>query len=522
MFLLLAVAAACGGGDFGGPGALAPGPNAPSATTPTPVQQDAPDRAGTDDADATPVLLTSAADSRNAVVSLGVPFPPGVVVDPSTVAVIDGHGKDVPREASLLARWPTDGSIRSLGVAFRVTLAADESSVFRIRYRNAKGTPSPEPLKMEPDGPIVATLTAQWYGASLVSGRQVPAAADTRFPAYETALEHGLVAMKPAYESFHSNCPHTAQHRTYYDGPHAFFQRFERAPGRSTYRRARDEATLYRASELRWVDGRTMAVQVCQAPGWTPDKPLSWDVLRRMTGQGMLDDYLLTGDPLAREAVLAMGEAMRRNLPALMNGRENILVITERNMAWTLMGIASEYALDPRPEIKRALDTIVTLAVAWQNRGTSGAFEHDIVRPDPEECSKGPHGASPFMTSLLVDALMDYHALTLDPRIADVVRRVAIWYEKDAITSDGKAFRYLWNCIDDANDDSGVADLNLLIVHVFGAAYALTKDRHWIVFGDAIADAGIAAMQTSTPKQWNQAARSFGRYLGYRSMGAPP
>ena len=265
-----------------------------------------------------------------------------------------------------------------------------------------------------------------------------------------------------------------------------------------------------------------MAVQMCQSTDWTPQKPISWDVLRRMTGQGMLDDYLLTGDPAAKEAVVAMGEAMRRNLPALMSGRENILEITERNMAWTLMGIAAHYAVDARPEIKKALELIVTRAVAWQNRGTSGAFEHDIVRPDPEECEKGPHGASPFMTSLLVDALMDYYTLTADPRVVEVVRRVAVWYEKDAITTDGKAFRYLWNCVGDGNDDSGVADLNLLIVHVFGAAYALTGDRHWITFGDKMADAGIAAMQTTNPKQWNQAARSFGRYLGYRSLGAPP
>lgn len=64
----------------------------------------------------------------------------------------------------------------------------------------------------------------------------------------------------------------------------------------------------------------------------------------------------------------------------------------------------------------------------------------------------------------------------------------------DAITSDKKAFRHLWNGLDNAYNDSDTADLNLLIVHVFGAAYAVTKDKYWLDIGDKIADSGIAAM----------------------------
>ena len=59
-------------------------------------------------------------------------------------------------------------------------------------------------------------------------------------------------------------------------------------------------------------------------------------------------------------------------------------------------------------------------------------------------------------------------------------------------------------------------------MHVFGAAFALTGDRRWIAFGDKMADSGIRAMQTTNPKQWNQAARSFGRYMGYRAKALPP
>ena len=412
-----------------------------------------------------------------------------------------------------------DGSIRAVLVAFRATLGPSASTVVRL---SGRGSARKDKLAPNPDGPFVATLPAQLYADAAALGPQVPVARDTRFPRYEAQLESGLVGMRPPYESHGVDCDHTTNHRTYYDGPHAFFQRFVRSPSAATYRRARAESTLYRDKELRFMDGRAMAVQICERKDWSPARPLDWAVMRRMTGQGMLDDYLLTGDPAAREAVVAMGEAFRRDLHALTTGRENTLRVTERNMAWTLMGLAAYFSLDPRPDVKKAMVDVAEDAFAWQARGQSGAFEHDIARPDPEECEKGPRGGSPFMTSLLVDALMDYHALTRDPRVAEVVRKVAVWYESAAVTTDRRAFRYLWGCDGDPMDDSGVADLNLLIVHVFGAAFALTGDRHWLAFGDAIADHGIDAMATTNPKQWNQAARSFGRYLGYRAKGAPP
>jgi hypothetical protein len=160
---------------------------------------------------------------------------------------------------------------------------------------------------------------------------------------------------------------------------------------------------------------------------------------------------------------------------------------------------------------------------AWQAQSSSGAFEHDLNRVGPDECERGPRGGSPFMTALLVDALMDVHALTRDDRIRPVVARAAGWLEQRALTSDRRAFRYLWGCDTDPYDDSEVSDLNLLIVPVFGAAFALTGDARWIRVGDELADVGVRDMQVSDPKHWNQAMRGFGKYLGYRArLAAPP
>lgn len=517
--LLIALTIGCGGSQNGN-----------SPVTPSEdgsVTSDATsDTAGGEDAPPAPtsgkIALTLTADKgagNDVVVSLGVPFPAGALRDAKNVAVFDAAGKEVASTATVLASWPLDGSIRSVLVAFKTTLAASATATWELRYGAAR-TADAGMLAANPDGPIAATLPAEWLSSSRVSGALLPVAANKRFAAYDAELEKNLWSI--AWSTFGSNCDSTTSHRTYYDSPHGMYQLYARVGDAKHYRRAREEALWYRANELRWYEGRAMAVQVCQPSGWTPSTPIIWSVLRRMLGQGMLDDYLLTGDPAAREAVAGLGEAYRRNLPALTGGSEVSLEVTERNMAWPMMGLAAYYAIDQRKDVRDALDSVVARAVAWQARGTSGAFEHDIVRPDPSECSNGPKGGSPFMTSLLVDGLMDSYALTNDARIPDVVKKVATWYETKAITTDKKAFRYLWNCLSDPYDDSTYADLNLLIGHVFGAAYHVTKDKHWLDFGDTIADSGVDAIYVARPKQWNQGARAFGRYLGYRATGATP
>ncbi|WP_437817221.1 hypothetical protein [Sorangium sp. So ce1078] len=482
-------------------------------------------------------------------VSVAVPFAPGVLSDVRLVRLRDGRGAAVPLRAKPLAVWPRGRSIRSALLVFRAALAPGERAIYTLDFgapppgspsqhagpppaqapRAAEGSRASqapqaaaldEALLPSPDGPIAAVLPPSWYAASRVCGPQLPAIDDRRFPGFESGIERALARMTPAYDAYGVSC--AGAHRTYYDGPHALYQRFLRHGDAPRYRRARAEAVWYRQHELRFSPDRRLAVHVCEKEDWTPAAPLSWQVLRRMLGQGMLDDYLLTGDPAAKEAVLAMGEALRLNLAALTGGKEDVLRATERNMAWAVMTLSSYYALDPRPELLSALRGLADRTAAWQQEGASGAFEHDLHRADPTECERGPRGGSPFMTALLVDALMDYHALTGDPRVRDVVARAAGWLAERAITSDRRAFRYLWGCETDAYDDSGTADLNLLIVPVFGAAYALTGDPRWIDVGDALADVGVKSMWVKQPKHWNQAMRAFGRYLGYRAALAGP
>ena len=481
------------------------------------------------------VKLTLTADkgaASDAVVSFGMPFPQGVFKDVKNITLKDKAGKAVKIHTSALATWPGDASLRSVLVAFKATLAQGATEEWTVDYGAAGTGGDAGDLKANPNGPVLATLTADHYAASHVSGIVGTAAKNAALTAaYETEVENGFKGID--YSTFGVNCPSSSSHRTYYDGPHAQYQWAIRTGKPERFRRAHEETNWYRANELQWIDGKTMAISKCQpaAAAWTPDKPMDWGTLRMMTAQGNLDDYLLTGDPAAKEAVIAMGKAYLANIPALqkLDGQTGkpILQITERNMGWTIMGLASYYALDHGAAVKDATQALVKQTFDWQKAGTSGALEHDIERPDPEECIGGPKGGSPFMSSLLVDGMMDWWLLTAEPGTKDFMVKLATWYEKSALTADKTAFKYLVGCSSlsyekgDANGDPDgytTSEINMLILHVFGATYALSKDKHWTTFGDSLIPPGIEEMFVKRPKQWNQANRTFGKYLGYRAM----
>jgi hypothetical protein len=460
------------------------------------------------------------------IVSLGVPFPPGALRSTARLRVLDSAGAEVPAHVASLATWPRDGSQRSVLVAFRagpaagLPLTAGSRTRWSIEYGGAPGQRT-EPMDARPDGPVVASLPPAWYARSRVIGPQVPAAQNRAFAAWEAEIERSLVGMQPPWRSYGRSCERTATERSYYDAPHALFQRFIRHGTAESYRRAREETLWYRQNNLAWYEDGQVAIYSCSQP-WDPAKPLSWAVLRNMLAQGMLDDYLLTGDPEAARALRGLGEAYLRNLPALSTGTEVTLTVTERNLAWPMMGLASYYALEQRPEIAQALDQLVAMAVAWQEAGTSGGFEHDLHRPDPDECGRGPRGGSPFMTSLLIDGLMDTWFLTRDERIPPVVLRAAAWYRDHAFDATHTAFLYLWGCEDRDYGQEDWSYLNLLIVHVFGAAHHLSRDPAWLDLGDLIARSGLARMDATKPKEWSQAMRSFSKYMGYRARTRAP
>jgi len=69
--------------------------------------------------------------SREEVVSGGVPFAPGVLLDPGSLRVRNASGGALPMQRNVLATWP-DGSVKSLLVHVPVTVGAGSEAVLRL------------------------------------------------------------------------------------------------------------------------------------------------------------------------------------------------------------------------------------------------------------------------------------------------------------------------------------------------------------------------------------------------------
>ena len=87
-----------------------------------------------------------------AVVSLGVPFPPGALREDKLVSVLDPAGTAAAIHTESLARWPADGSVRSVLVAFRATLDANAGQKWTVEYGRPPRGGDAGPLAPNPDG----------------------------------------------------------------------------------------------------------------------------------------------------------------------------------------------------------------------------------------------------------------------------------------------------------------------------------------------------------------------------------
>src|SRR5688572_2113502 len=87
------------------------------------------------------LALSAEGDANDVVVSFGLPFPQGILKGERDVTLKNAAGAPVAITTSVLARWPGDGSIRSVLVAFRTTLANGAKETWKVDY----GAPSTSP-----------------------------------------------------------------------------------------------------------------------------------------------------------------------------------------------------------------------------------------------------------------------------------------------------------------------------------------------------------------------------------------
>ena len=111
-----------------------------------------------------PLLLRSAVSARTQPVTRGIPFPRGLLTDPTAVALTDHAGREVALQTQVLARWP-DGSVRWLLLDFLINDITEGEQRWILRPRGVPVGPSPTTLTVRdtPDAVVVHSGTTEFH-----------------------------------------------------------------------------------------------------------------------------------------------------------------------------------------------------------------------------------------------------------------------------------------------------------------------------------------------------------------------
>jgi hypothetical protein len=194
---------------------------------------------------------------------------------------------------------------------------------------------------------------------------------------------------------------------------------------------------------------------------------------------------------------------------------------TEREAAFSLIGILADYeATGTQEYLDRVRDRVHALHRMQVDNGRR-AWVHNLYDHDPSEgCGQADYGSSPWMSGLLLEAIVKYHKLT-----GDSVARESILMAVDDLRARylatgshaGVSLVYL-GC--PAYDD-GTPDLDNLVSHAFGYAYRLTGLDAYRATGLALFNTAVQHGVTASHKHYNQQFRSSGHFPAYVSA-APP
>ncbi|RKY41056.1 MAG: hypothetical protein DRP76_00705 [Candidatus Omnitrophota bacterium] len=450
-----------------------------------------------------PIVKFADRNVSNVLVSTGIPFAPGQLFSERNFAIFDKSGKEIPIAVKVLARWVYDNSIRSLLVQFPFVIEYKYERVI-IKWGCRRNTKDRKIVKVNwvlPQAYIV--LPAEWLCNSLVIGEQVPVEYDRlrRQPVskYDRNMEIYFSKLRKVPWS------NDVRKDGYYSTPHVFYQFYVRTGEEKYFEAARRELVHYRDEEL-ILEGKDRGrAMVSPNP-------------RYIYVQAMVDDYLLTGDEKSLVVAGYMAQYLKNNFApskAFFSAHSEHFW-TERRQAFPFLGIITYYELTGNKEYlkiaQQFMQNLYRTQLQWPDRG---GFIHNLYSHDPEEgCQPDEYGGSPFMTGLLLEAIIKYHRITNSNIAKDSIFRALDWLMKEGLAPDGKSFVYL-TC--DKYRDSGCPDLNLLIAHAFGYGYKISgfKRRDYLEVGKRIFEYGVNNAYLGNRKHFNQNYRSSGHFLAY-------
>jgi hypothetical protein len=431
------------------------------------------------------------------LVSNAVPFRPGLLLDAQRVRVLDGS-VEVPLAARVLATWPGDGSIRSLLLQFE----APAAKTYTIQVGAARTTSDRTLLPVTWDLPTrIFTLSAAHLSDSLVFWEQKPLG-QTGFPAWDQKQLNSYHRIATVGTAVCARDDH------YYDAITTTYQLYARTGTLAHLVNARRWALHHRRDQI-YLSGTNLGHPRCPS-GYLNNTRYTFP-------QGLIQDFFMFGDEEARTAsAIVVDNFYMPHAESWYYKAPNTRGFwTEREAAFSLIGIIAHYeGTGHAVYLNRVRDRVAALHRMQIDNGRR-AWVHNLYDHDPSEgCSPPDYGSSPWMSGLLLEAIVTYHKLTNDPIARDSILMAVDDLRARYLATGSfanQSFVYLGCSI----YVDGTPDLDNLIAHAFGYAYRITGDQSYRTFGTTLFNTSVANGVTASHKHYDQQFRSSGHFPAY-------
>jgi hypothetical protein len=447
------------------------------------------------------------ANGPASLVSNAVPFKPGVVSTSSHIRVLDG-ATEVPIAVKVLAMWPGSTSIRSLLIQFLAPTARS----YTIQVGVPRTTADRAFVPVTWDLPTrIFTLPATYMSDSRIFGEQKPLG-QTGFPAWDQKqlTDYNKIATVGT-----AACVRDDQ---YYDAITTTYQLYARTGTLTHLVTARRWALHHRRDQV-YLSGTSIGHPRC-AGGYLNNTRYTFP-------QGLIQDFFMFGDEQARtvSAIIVDNFYMPHAESWYYKAPNSRGFWTEREGAFSLIGILAHYeGTGSATYLNKVRDRVASLHRMQVDNGRR-AWVHNLYDHDPSEgCAQTDYGSSPWMSGVLLEAIISYHQLTGDAVARDSILMAANDLRARYLaTGDyaGKSFVYLGCSI----YRDGMPDLDNLISHAFGYAYRLTGDSTYRTLAIDLLNTSVQDGWSFTHKQYNQQFRSSGHlpaYLAGSAAEVPP
>jgi hypothetical protein len=455
-------------------------------------------------------------DGPAGLASNGIPLKPGALYSSSQLKLRDG-GSEIPIAVEELARWHNDNSIRAVLLQFNASFAGS-TKTYSLTIGES-GTVTDTVTTVTWDFPKrVITLSNDYLCDSQILGDQAPFGSG-QFAAWEQKQVDHYNEIEYDGATL-GDCGNSDQ---YYNSIHSSYQLYART-GDIEYLINGRKWALHHARDQIHLSGPYIGHGKCPL-GTAGVDDVSLYRTRYTYVRGLVDDYFLWGSQEAKDVagIVVDNFYMTHDDVYYYIPPGSPEFWTEREGAFALIGLVAYYeATNDTTYLIRTAQRVDSLyQMQADNSGT--AWIHNLNAHDPVECSSNSWGVSPWMTGLLLEAIIQYHRITN----SNVAEQSIVWaldYLADnglASTGPyaGESFVYMYGCSDPVYTN-GVPDVDNHISHAFAYGYRLTGNTDYRDIALAVFNTCVDEGYTGTTKHYNQQFRASGHTVAYLS-GSP-